>query len=187
MNGFGCLRAEGENRPSRPNHVVVQDGVQCLNPWDCQSKRQYSTDGVYRTLDSGQSQGGQAHGVVYPINTMVATRGGKDDMRTCFGIGEANDPQFTLSAAHEHAVCYPNVARSLCARFDSSPCVDRGQNVVAIDCRNMCANEELSGTIQAKNQGGHSLNYINPVCYPIENYPMDSRIELLGGQNQFRH
>ena len=47
-------------------------------------------------------------GVVYPINTMVATRGGKDDMRTCFGVGEANDPQFTLSAAHEHAVCYVN-------------------------------------------------------------------------------
>ena len=23
MPGFGCLRAEGENRPSRPNHVVV--------------------------------------------------------------------------------------------------------------------------------------------------------------------
>lgn len=43
---------------------------------------------------------------VYPINTMVATRGGKDDMRTCFGIGEPNDPQFTISAAHSHGVCY---------------------------------------------------------------------------------
>ncbi len=44
--------------------------------------------------------------VCYPINLMVATRGGKDDMRTCFGIGDENDPQFTLSAAHEHGVCY---------------------------------------------------------------------------------
>ena len=44
--------------------------------------------------------------VIYPINTMVATRGGRDDMRTCFGIGEPGDPQFTLSAAHEHGVCY---------------------------------------------------------------------------------
>jgi len=44
--------------------------------------------------------------ICYPINTMVANRGGRDDMRTCFGIGEANDPQFTLSAAHCHAVCY---------------------------------------------------------------------------------
>lgn len=23
MPGFGCLRAEGENRPSRPSHVIV--------------------------------------------------------------------------------------------------------------------------------------------------------------------
>lgn len=23
MEGFGCLRAEGENRPSRPAHVVI--------------------------------------------------------------------------------------------------------------------------------------------------------------------
>lgn len=123
------------------------DNCKCLNPWDCQSKRQYCVDGVYRTLDAGESDGGQAHGVcypaafmggqgakagsiayagdgstptiksapsggntvpdvVYPINTMVATRGGKDDGRTAFGVGEANDPQFTLGAAHEHAVCY---------------------------------------------------------------------------------
>lgn len=44
--------------------------------------------------------------VCYPINTMVALRGGKDDMRTCFGVGEPDDPQFTLSAAQHHAVCY---------------------------------------------------------------------------------
>ena len=27
-------------------------------------------------------------------------------MRTCFGVGEPRDPQFTISAAHSHAVCY---------------------------------------------------------------------------------
>ena len=40
----------------------------------------------------------------YPINTMVATRHMADDGRTCLGIGEDGDPQFTLSSAHEHAV-----------------------------------------------------------------------------------
>ena len=43
--------------------------------------------------------------------------------------------------------------------------MDRGQNVVAIDCRNMVGNEELSATLQAKNEGGFSLNYVNPICY----------------------
>jgi DNA (cytosine-5)-methyltransferase 1 len=34
-----------------------------------------------------------------------------------------------------------------------------------IDCRNDATNEEISGTIQSKNNRGHSLNYINPVIY----------------------
>jgi len=101
---------------------------------------------------------------------MVATRGGKDDMRTCFGIGEPGDPQFTISAAHEHGVCYPNVARTLAARHDSSPCVDRGQNVVVLDCRNLVGNDNLSATLQAKNDGGFSLNFVNPICYRAGGY-----------------
>lgn len=66
----------------------------------------YRDDGTTPTLKSVMSGGNTVPDVVYPINLMVATRGGKDDMRTCFGIGEENDPQFTLSAAHEHGVCY---------------------------------------------------------------------------------
>lgn len=34
-------------------------------------------------------------------------------------------------------VVYPKTARTLAARHDSSPCVDRGQNVVALDCGNL--------------------------------------------------
>ena len=91
---------------SKPGHCIVQDGVKCLNPWDCQIKRQHDVTGCYPTLQAYNGGGGRCDGVVYPINTMVATRCGKDDMRTCFGIGEPGDPQFTLSAAHEHGVCY---------------------------------------------------------------------------------
>ena len=38
--------------------------------------------------------------------------------------------------------------------------------VYTADCRNGALNEELSGTLQAKPNGGFSLNYINPVVYP---------------------
>lgn len=58
------------------------------------------------SLKSVPSGGNTIPDVVYPINTMVAVRGGRDDMRTCFGVGEPGDPQFTISAAHSHAVCY---------------------------------------------------------------------------------
>jgi DNA (cytosine-5)-methyltransferase 1 len=37
------------------------------------------------------------------------------------------------------------------------------QFVATVDCRNHRINENLSGTLQAKNNGGQSLNYINPV------------------------
>ena len=47
---------------------------------------------------------GGGTGEAIPINTMAATRGGADDGRMCFGLGEPGDPQFTISAAHCHAV-----------------------------------------------------------------------------------
>ena len=35
--------------------------------------------------------------------------------------------------------------------------------VMGVDCRNLYENEELSATLQAKENGGQSLNYINPI------------------------
>lgn len=64
---------------------------------------------VSPSLKSAPSGGNTIPDVVYPINTMVATRGGRDDMRTCFGIGGPDDPQFTISAAHGHAVAYTEI------------------------------------------------------------------------------
>ena len=190
--------------------------VQCLNPWDCESKRQYEVGGVYRTLDAGNGAGGQAHGVcyspaafmggqgakagsiayaddgstptiksapsggntvpdvVYPINTMVATRGGADDGRTTFGVGEANEPQFTLGAAHEHAVCYAiegNVVdreakqNGMGVSRDQSPTLN-GQDKHAV-CFQQNQREEVrdmggaSGALSAE-PGSHQQNY---VCY----------------------
>ena len=42
------------------------------------------------------------------------------------------------------------------------------RHAVAYDCRNYAVNDEISGTIQAKNSGGHSDNYINPVVYSLD-------------------
>ena len=74
-----------EGNGARPSHMGVG----------------YSDNGKMYTLNTIEQ-----HSVCYPINTMVATRGGQDDMRTTFGIGEDGDPQFTISAAHSHAVFY---------------------------------------------------------------------------------
>lgn len=49
--------------------------------------------------------------------------------------------------------------------------IDRPAVAFVLDCRNMTANEELSATLQAKSNGGQSLNYINPVCYAATTEP----------------
>ena len=49
-----------------------------------------------------------------PINTMIATRHKQLGRGTGFGVGEAGDPQFTISAGHEHAVAYTLKIRSGC-------------------------------------------------------------------------
>lgn len=45
--------------------------------------------------------------------------------------------------------------------------IDRPAVAFALDCRNMTVNEELSATLQAQDNGGQSLNYINPVAEPL--------------------
>ena len=79
----------------------------CLNPWDNQSKRIFRLDAKYQTLYAAEKGGGQLHGVCIPINTMIATRDKAMGRGTGLGIGKDGEPQFTISAAHEHAVCCP--------------------------------------------------------------------------------
>ena len=83
-------------------------------------------------------------------------------------------------------IVYPEKARALTARHDSSPCADRGQNVVALDCRNMVANEEISGTLQAKSEGRFSLNFINPVVYDSRGNGDGSVVPNLTGDHENR-
>ena len=46
--------------------VGGSDSVKCLNPWDCQSKRQHDVTGCYPTLQAYNGGGGRCDGVVYP-------------------------------------------------------------------------------------------------------------------------
>lgn len=61
--------------------------------------------------------------------------------------------QYTLNTIERHAVCY------------------------SVDCRNMNLTRE-HGTLQAKENGGQSLNYMGAVCYPVENHLNDSRVSI---------
>ncbi|MDL2237858.1 DNA cytosine methyltransferase [Christensenellaceae bacterium OttesenSCG-928-K19] len=81
---------------------------------------------------------GDHHAAAIPINMQIAVRGGALGNGTGFGVGKDDSPAFTLQKAHCHAVA-------------------------AVDCRNYRETGDLSGTLQAKNTPGYSLNYQNPV------------------------
>ena len=59
-----------------------------------------------------------------------------------------------------------DVTRTLDTWVNTPEC-NQGGNVVVYtaDCRNLRLNEEISGTLQSKENGGYSLNYQNPVVY----------------------
>lgn len=90
--------------------------IKCLNPWDPQSKRQYQTDGIYATLNAGQAQGGQAHGICYCIEGNVVDRVSNKN-----GKGWCEDVSPTLNTQDRHAVVFTIDAMSSNSMKSSNP------------------------------------------------------------------
>ena len=144
--------------------------VKCLNPWDPQSKRQYQTDGVYRTLDAGNGAGGQAHGICYVIEGNVVDRASSKN-----GKGWCEDVSPTLNTQDRHAIVIAvdqqggkgncNYMEDIMPTLLSDSHGTPHAVCYSVDCRNLETNRELSATLQTKETGGWSLNYLNPVMY----------------------
>lgn len=101
---------------------------------------------IAKTLDTSppdpaKNQGGIA--IVEPTFCIQGNTIDRADMAGANGTGVKEDVCYTLNTIDRPAVAF------------------------ALDCRNMTANEELSATLQAKDNGGQSLNYINPVAEPL--------------------
>ena len=154
--------------------VEGSSGVRCLNPWDSQTIRQYDANGVYPALTSNATGGQNRQGVCISAG-FVGRQGAKSGS---VGFDEEVSP--TLRQGITTDVCY-SIQGNCIDRADTADCngkgwrenecytlntIDRPAVCYAADCRNLELNHELSATLQAKNQGGHSLNYINPVIYP---------------------
>lgn len=191
-------------------------GIECLNPWDCQSKRIYQPDDVYPTLPAMDNGGANSQAVLYALDSMssngmkssnphsvfheelvaktlraggvypTCNQGGnvivdpvyalqsngidRSETAGCNGKGWREDVCYTLNTIDRPGICfkagqgakarsigasetvtptlgseaggnsvpgicYPQVARTLTAEADASPCIDRGQNVVCYDAR----------------------------------------------------
>ncbi len=121
----------------------------------------------------GAGGSGGAGGVIYAMQGNGIDR---SDTAGCNGCGWREDVCYTLNTIDRPAICFKPgqgaKARTLGESETSAPTLasEAGGNAVpgvvyAFDCRNMRANNRLSATLQAKTNGGQSLNFQNPVVY----------------------
>lgn len=107
---FGGQRA-GEILFERTS--VRGDSEPSIPPWQ----------GVARNPAHGAAGHDRVAEGAIPINTMIATRHRQLGRGTGFGVGEAGDPQFTITAGHEHAVAYTMKIRSGCEGGGKGPLI----------------------------------------------------------------
>lgn len=105
--------------------------------------------------------------------TLKANRNGEpavtwqiEEQHQCFSIGAMNS-EGMLSDNPKAGIHLTDVARTVSTNGGNPGSWQGGDVIVghsfSVDCRNMYVNKEKSGTLQAKNEGGFSLNFINPV------------------------
>ena len=118
----------------------------CLNGWDTQQSRVYTEDGQAPTLAGADGGGGRnPAGLVY-----AAFMGGQSATAGSIAYSETVSPTLRGSSGANMTpcVCEPELARTLTARGDSSPCADRGQNIVAV-AQPPGINGNVAGTLDA--------------------------------------
>lgn len=135
-----------------------QSGIRCLNPWDSQTIRQYAVDGVSPCLSSNATGGQNRAGICAPVAYAQQSFGDckpSDVAGTQCGrwAKDAND-----------LVCYPETARSLLARHDGSPCLDRGPNVVFQSAPIAFSNRGQTGGETAETLRAESHGALPMVC-----------------------
>lgn len=101
---------------------------------------------IAKTLDTSPPDPAKNQGGIAIVEPTFCIQGNTIDLADTAGAN---------SAGVKEDVCY------------TLNTIDRPAVAFALDCRNMTANEELSATLQAKGNGGQSLNYINPVAEPL--------------------
>lgn len=139
----------------------------------------FHAEPVAKTLQAGGvdptcNQGGNV--IVEPVYALQGNGIDRADTADFNGCGWREDVCYTLNTIDRPAISFKPgqgaKARTLGESETSAPTLasEAGGNAVpgvvyAFDCRNMRANNGLSATLQAKTNGGQSLNFQNPVVY----------------------
>lgn len=88
--------------------------VQCLNPWDSQTIRQYSINGVFPALISNENGGQNRNGVVYPAIIYDARGNGRGDIApTITGDHENRITDYSALAVYKQDAQYGSYSTGL--------------------------------------------------------------------------
>ena len=122
------------NEQERCQLSTINPSMKCGNPWDSQSERVYHGDGTWHSLNANEN-GGQSRDAV--VAGFMGTQGAKAQ-----GIAYEEEKSPTLKAGGAGRI---------------------SSNVMAVDCRNGVESPGINGTLQAKANGGISLNCNNVI------------------------
>lgn len=147
--GSGKSKAKREALARAAGQRPGGQGGGCLTPGESQAQRIYGVDGPAPSLPS------RADGVGANTPTIAFAQNTRDEVRLVNGDGQiagalAAQPgmkQQTFVAMSQ----FGDVAGTLAARYDSSPCVDRGQNIVCM------TDTQPPATIDAETCGALSM------------------------------
>jgi len=157
MPGFGCIRAEGENRPSRPGHLV------CFAQNQREEVRDLGECSGTLAADAG------SHQQSYLAYVLQGNGIDRADTAGCNGCGWKPNVSYTLNTIDRHAVCYQNTVGALCAadwRGPNSQYVGADKLVVNPLCTDARGNGD--GDICSTITGDHEnrvTDYSNIVTY----------------------
>ena len=135
---FATLRANNGGGGQRIGLVLSQNS---FNNADYNKIYALQGNGIDRAETAGCNGRGWREHVCYTLNTIdrpaICFKSGQGSKARSIGASEKVTPTLGSEAGGNSvpSVCYPQVARTLTAEADASPCIDRGQNVVCYDAR----------------------------------------------------
>lgn len=164
-------------------------GGGCLTPWESQARTVWSEDGPFATLAARESSGGNSQAVCFKYHqgAKAGSIGAQVDQSptltadfhqpaVCYDTTQVTSPE-NGSNPQQGDPCHPlaagmhapllcatqyggDVAGTLTARADGSPCADRGPNVVCVadDNANAAVGFDVSGTLKCGGGGAVSMD-----------------------------
>jgi len=150
-------------RGGRPDGDNV--GMVILENHPADSRIKISEDGIAQTLSSRMGTGGGNAPMVMAVHQNQCGEARINEAANTLSTnGNASGRNAPLVFALEGNASRPShlglgVKENISFALNT---VDR--HAIAYDCRNHTVNNEVSGTLQAKENGGQSLNYINPIA-----------------------